>query len=163
MTARSGILFVIQLFLAISAWPGMAVAAGPPDHLPTSTLTIETASGDRHGFTVRVANTPEQLSRGLMFVTELGEWEGMWFDFGTTRPASMWMRNTPLSLDILFVRADGVISNIAERAEPYSRASIPSHGPVRYALEVSGGTCARLGIEAGDRVVHPAIGAGSRE
>ena len=163
MTARSGIFFAMQLFFALGAPQRMAMAAGLPEQLPASTLTIETAGGDRHGFTVRVASTPGQLARGLMFVTEMGEWEGMLFDFGATRPASMWMRNTPLPLDMLFIRADGTISNIAARTEPYSRTSIPSDGPVRYALEIHGGTCARLGIEAGDRVVHPAIGTGSVE
>ncbi len=163
MTARIGIFFALQLFFALGAPQRTAMAAGLPEQFPPSTLSIESAGGDRHGLTVRVASTPEQLARGLMFVTEMGEWEGMLFDFGITRPASMWMRNTPLPLDIVFIRADGVISNIAARTEPYSRTPIPSDGPVRYALEIHGGRCELLGIKAGDRVVHPTIGTGSTD
>lgn len=163
MTARSGIFLAMQLFFAAGPLQPTAMATGLPEQLVASTLTIESASGDQHGFTVRVASTPAQLARGLMFVTEMGEWEGMLFDFGTTRPASMWMRNTPLPLDMVFIRADGIISNIAAHTEPYSRTPIPSDGPVRYALEIHGGTCERLGIKAGDRVIHPTIGTGSTD
>jgi len=69
--------------------------------------------------------------------------------------ASMWMKNTPLPLDMLFIRADGAISSIAGNTEPYSRSAISSQEPVRAVLELPGGTCDRLGIEAGDVVIHP--------
>ena len=157
MTPASHTFPTILLLVAAIALHSMTLAAGMPENLPRSTLSVETGDGERHRFAVRLARTPEQLARGLMFVTEMGEMEGMLFDFGRTRPASMWMRNTVLPLDMVFIRADGVISNIAARTVPFSRSQILSDGPVRFALEVHGGTCERLGIQAGDRVTHPLI------
>ncbi|MGD8976620.1 MAG: DUF192 domain-containing protein [Gammaproteobacteria bacterium] len=147
----------ILLLVTAVALHSMTLAAEMPENLPRSTLFVESGDGGRHRFDVRLARTPEQLARGLMFVTEMGEMEGMLFDFGRTRPAGMWMRNTVLPLDMVFVRADGVISNIAARTVPFSRTPILSDGPVRFVLEVHGGTCERLGIQPGDRITHPLI------
>jgi uncharacterized membrane protein (UPF0127 family) len=80
---------------------------------------------------------------------------GMLFDFKADAPVAMWMRNTLIPLDMLFITRDGRIANIAERTVPYSETSIPSKGPVRAVLEVNGGTAARLKIRPGDRVDHP--------
>ena len=134
---------------------GDASAVGMPDHLPASDLVIATASGDRHPFRVRIASDPEDRRRGLMFVDELAEDEGMLFDNGVSQLASMWMKNTPLSLDMLFIRPDGAISSIIARTVPFSRRTIFSREPVLAVLELRGGTSERLGIAAGDRVVHP--------
>jgi hypothetical protein len=79
----------------------------------------------------------------------------MLFDFKTDRPVAMWMRNTRIPLDMLFIARDGRVANIAERAVPFSEQTIPSAGPVRAVLELAGGTASRLGIKPGDRVVHP--------
>jgi len=146
------------LLLMLIAWPhALALAANLPDDLPESELAILSADGQRHDFTVLLATKPAELARGLMFVTEMDEQQGMLFDFGETRPVSMWMRNTALPLDMLFIRADGTISEIAAQTVPYTRTSIVSKDPVRFVLEVLGGTSKRLGIAAGDRVQHSSI------
>jgi hypothetical protein len=122
---------------------------------PVERLTITTASGARHEFVVELAVTPEQRSRGLMFRRELPDRRGMLFDFGPGETdVSMWMRNTYIPLDMVFIRADGTIRHIAADTVPFSETIIPSTGPVKGVLEVIAGTCRRLGIVPGDRVEH---------
>jgi uncharacterized protein len=111
-----------------------------------------------HMFAVELAATPEQQAKGLMFRRELPEGQGMLFDFQKEQPASFWMKNTYISLDMIFIRADGRILRIAENTVPLSEALVPSGGPVRAVLEVIGGTARKLGIAAGDRVAHPIFG-----
>jgi hypothetical protein len=118
-------------------------------------LEILTADGRRVGFRVEIADTDESRSRGLMGRTALPEDSGMLFDFRDTAPVSMWMRGTLVPLDMLFIRADGTIARIISGVAPLSDRLIDSGGPVRAVLELNAGTCARHGIEAGDRVVHP--------
>ncbi|WP_244607045.1 DUF192 domain-containing protein [Bosea sp. CS1GBMeth4] len=117
-------------------------------------LTIVTASG-RHAFQVEVMRTPEQRARGLMHRQFLPADRGMLFDFARTEPVAMWMQNTYISLDMLFIRADGTVARIAERAEPLSTRTIPSGEPVLSVLEVNAGIAEKLGIKPGDRVEHP--------
>jgi uncharacterized membrane protein (UPF0127 family) len=131
-----------------------ASATRMPDHLPSDVLVVETASGERHAFRVRIASRLEDRRRGLMFVDMLDIDEGMLFDNGENRVASMWMKNTPLPLDMLFIRADGTISSIAEETVPFSRAPILSREPVIAVLEIRGGVSGQLGISAGDRAIH---------
>jgi len=83
---------------------------------------------------------------------------GMLFDFGETAPVAMWMRNTYIPLDMLFIRTDGEIANIAHDTVPHSEAVLASNGPVRAVLEVPAGTTRLLGIKAGDRVLHETLG-----
>jgi uncharacterized membrane protein (UPF0127 family) len=110
-----------------------------------------------HPFQVEMALTPEEHARGLMFRRELPEGQGMLFDFGVDQPVAFWMKNTYISLDMMFIRADGRILRIAERAEPLSERNIPSGGPVRWVLEVIAGTAKKFGIAAGDQVGGPAL------
>lgn len=117
-------------------------------------LTIVTASG-RHAFQVEVMRTPEQRARGLMHRQFLPADRGMLFDFARTEPVAMWMQNTYISLDMLFIRADGTVARIAERAEPLSTRTIPSGEPVLSVLEVNAGIAEKLGIKPGDKVEHP--------
>jgi len=117
-------------------------------------LEIVSQSGV-HVFSVELANTDQERERGLMFRKELADGHGMLFDFETERSVAMWMKNTLIPLDMIFIRADGRIANIAESTEPMSTRIIPSRGVVRAVLEVAGGTAKRLGIEVGDRVAHP--------
>jgi uncharacterized membrane protein (UPF0127 family) len=124
---------------------------------PMSELTIVSATG-RHRFKVEVAETPEQMTQGLMFRRSLAPDAGMLFDYKQPTAATMWMRNTLIPLDMLFVDAEGRIVNIHQRAVPQSLDVIAAAAPVRAVIELNGGTAARLGIEPGDRVVHPIFG-----
>ena len=117
-------------------------------------LEIVSQSGV-HVFSVELATTDEERERGLMFRKELPDGHGMLFDFETDRNVAMWMKNTLIPLDMIFIRGDGRISNIAESTKPMSTRIIPSQGPVRAVLEIAGGTTKRLGIEVGDHVAHP--------
>src|SRR5271169_2159357 len=123
----------------------------------TSGLTIVTATGP-HRFTVEVAETPGQMEQGLMFRRTMAPDAGMLFDYKTPTLATMWMRNTLIPLDMLFVDAQGYIVNIHERAVPQSDAVITAAAPVRAVVELNGGTAARLGIKPGDRVVFSIFG-----
>ena len=119
-------------------------------------LEIVMRSGRKHAFEVEIANTPETRARGLMFRRSLPADGGMLFDFAPGETdVSMWMKNTYIPLDMVFIRANGTIRHIAENTTPFSEATISSRGPVKAVLEVAGGTCQRLGIAAGDRVIHP--------
>ncbi|MGP9820019.1 DUF192 domain-containing protein [Salinarimonas sp. NSM] len=117
-------------------------------------LTIVTDTGE-HAFEVELAATPEERQRGLMFRRSMPADQGMLFDFERVAPVSMWMRNTYISLDMLFIDADGTVVRIAENTEPLSERTIRSGQPVLSVLELNAGTARRLGIEAGDRVEHP--------
>ena len=129
-----------------------AEPTGPQPTLPTEDLTIVTHDGSRHAFHVEMALTPGQQVTGLMFRPHVPDDGGMLFDWGVERESQMWMRNTLASLDMVFIRADGTISAIAERTTPRSLAIIDSDGPVRATLELAAGTAERLGIRVGDHV-----------
>jgi uncharacterized protein len=118
------------------------------------TLEIVTRSGV-HSFTVELAATDEARSKGLMYRRELPEGRGMLFDLKQDQNAAMWMKNTYIPLDMIFIRADGRIQRIAENTQPESEKIITAGAPVRAVLEVIGGTARKLGIRAGDRVAHP--------
>lgn len=119
-----------------------------------SPLVIDAKSG-QFEFQVEMAVSPEQRRQGLMFREDLAEDRGMLFDFGSMERASMWMRNTYVPLDMLFIDADGRITQIATDTQPLSDAMIASREPVRAVLELRAGVTAKLGIEPGDRVLHP--------
>jgi uncharacterized protein len=119
------------------------------------TLTIVSQGGQRQQFQVEVARNDADRAQGLMFRRDMPADRGMLFDFGRVEPISMWMQNTYLSLDMLFIRPDGTIARIAANTEPLSTRTIPSGEPVLAVLELNSGTAARLGIRAGDRIEHP--------
>jgi uncharacterized membrane protein (UPF0127 family) len=116
-------------------------------------LEIITRTGV-HVFDVEMAVTPDERSKGLMYRKEMPGTQGMLFDFEGEGPIAMWMKNTYLSLDMIFIRADGRIARIAESTTPLSEATVQSGAPVKAVLEVLGGTAKRLGIAPGDRVAH---------
>lgn len=116
-------------------------------------LTIETAASV-HTVMVEVADTAEERSVGLMHRTELAPDRGMLFDFGRTRQVTMWMKNTLIPLDMFFAERDGHIVTIAERTTPLSEKRIPSRQPVKFVLELAGGSAERLGVVPGDRLRH---------
>ncbi len=145
-TMKYACLLLIALFLSSPA-SAQEGAAFPTDH-----LTIVGANGARHGFEVELALTPQQQTQGLMFRRALKADSGMLFDFHAVKSVSMWMKNTLLPLDMIFIADDGRIAGIAERTIPQSLDIISSPGAVRAVLEVNGGTVSRLGLKAGDRV-----------
>jgi uncharacterized membrane protein (UPF0127 family) len=106
-------------------------------------------------FSVEMATTEEEKTTGLMYRKELADGKGMLFDFSPPQEISMWMKNTYIPLDMIFIRADGRILRIAENTEPLSTKIIPSKGLAKGVLEVSGGTAKKYGIQPGDRVGHP--------
>lgn len=142
----------------LPADPPAAVEAQqqPSDEAAAETIpvTVRTADGDRL-FDVETAITPDEQRRGLMFRESLPENGGMIFPFEFPRLASFWMRNTLIPLDMIFIRADGVITNIAAETVPYTLDSYYSTEPVIAVLEIDGGRSAELGIAAGDRVSWP--------
>jgi uncharacterized protein len=147
-----------QLFLTfLSALVIVSASTGLPEPTPAAEQqTIEIASKNGvHVFTVELAVTDQERERGLMFRKQLPEGQGMLFDFKREQEVTMWMENTYIPLDMIFIRRDGRIWRIAENTEPLSRAIISSEGPVLAVLEVVGGTAKKLGIAPGDRVGAP--------
>src|SRR5882672_7166041 len=117
-------------------------------------LEIATRSGVQV-FSVEMATTEEEKTTGLMYRKELADGKGMLFDFSPEQQVSMWMKNTYISLDMIFIRADGRILRIAENTQPLSTAIISSGGLAKGVLEVIAGTAQKYGIQPGDRVAHP--------
>jgi uncharacterized membrane protein (UPF0127 family) len=117
-------------------------------------LEIVTKSGVQV-FSVEMATTEQEKETGLMYRKELADGRGMLFDFSPEQEVSMWMKNTFIPLDMIFIRADGRILRIAENTEPQSLAIIPSNGLAKGVLEVIAGTAKKYGIVPGDRVAHP--------
>jgi uncharacterized membrane protein (UPF0127 family) len=148
--------------LLIAAFP--LAACSPPSESPVMNLerspagleriplTVVTGEGTRH-FVVEVARTPAEQATGLMHRRSLAADDGMLFPYAVPQPASFWMKNTLIPLDIIFIRPDGTIANIAANTTPMSLDPIPSLEPVSAVLEIRGGRAAELGIEPGDRVV----------
>jgi uncharacterized membrane protein (UPF0127 family) len=132
-----------------------SLAASPPVQAASiQPLEIVTKSGVQV-FSVEMATTEEEKTTGLMYRKELPDGKGMLFDFSPEQQVSMWMKNTYISLDMIFIRADGRILRIAENTEPLSTRIISSGGLAKGVLEVIAGTAQKYGIAPGDRVAHP--------
>ncbi|MBR1132511.1 DUF192 domain-containing protein [Bradyrhizobium iriomotense] len=142
---------------AILLIAGFAVASAPVGAASFQPLEIVTKNGVQV-FSVEMATTEEEKQTGLMYRKELADGKGMLFDFNPEQEVSMWMKNTYVSLDMIFIRADGRILRIAENTEPLSTKIISSRGPARAVLEVVAGTAQKYGIRPGDRVGHPLFG-----
>jgi uncharacterized protein len=139
--------------------PGTCVAGSEQpksaDGLEQITLCLR-SKPRTHSFTVEMARTSQEQAQGLMFRTALADGKGMLFPFGDARQASFWMKNTLIPLDIIFIKADGRIANIAENTTPYSTTPVTSVGPVKAVLELRGGLTRELGIKAGDTAIWQA-------
>ncbi|HEU4826074.1 MAG TPA: DUF192 domain-containing protein [Dongiaceae bacterium] len=122
--------------------------------LPRDTVLVETASS-QYRFDVEIADDEAERAEGLMYRQSLADNAGMLFLYPSPRPVQFWMKNTLLSLDIVFVRADGTIARIAAGTTPLSEDLIPSGEPVLAVLEVKAGTMRELGIAAGARLRNP--------
>ena len=120
-------------------------------------IVIETSGSACYRFDVYLARTPEQQRRGLMHVRRLPGFTGMLFVYGSDDIRSMWMKNTYIPLDILFIRSDGNVESIARMTQPLSLQSITSGEPVRYVLELNGGVADELEIDSGSTVYLPQL------
>jgi uncharacterized membrane protein (UPF0127 family) len=148
----------IRVWLAVALIATFAALAGQVARAASfQTLEIATKSGV-HIFSVEMATTEDEKQTGLMYRKELADGKGMLFDFSPEQQISMWMKNTYISLDMIFIRADGRILRIAENTEPESTRIISSGGLARGVLEVPAGTAQKYGIAPGDRVSHPLFG-----
>jgi uncharacterized membrane protein (UPF0127 family) len=145
--ARLWISAIVVVALCALSGSGARAASVQP-------LEIVTKSGVQV-FSVEMATTEEEKTTGLMYRKELPDGKGMLFDFSPEQQVSMWMKNTFISLDMIFIRADGRILRIAENTEPQSTRIIPSGGLAKGVLEVIAGTAKKYGIAPGDRVGHP--------
>lgn len=142
---------------AILVVAACVLASAPAGAASLQPLEIVTKNGVQV-FSVEMATTEEEKQTGLMYRKELADGKGMLFDFNPEQEVSMWMKNTYVSLDMIFIRADGRILRIAENTEPMSTKIISSRGPARAVLEVVAGTAQKYGIRPGDRVGHPLFG-----
>jgi uncharacterized membrane protein (UPF0127 family) len=141
--------------VAHAAWSD--TKAEPLTAFPQSLLAVRTQNGRVINFKIWNADTPKREEQGLMFIRHMDEHAGMLFLFPEYRPVTMWMKNTYLSLDLLFMDRNGRIDYIAADAKPLSEDIIGPPTPEYAVLELNGGTAARLGIHVGDLVVHPAF------
>jgi uncharacterized protein len=151
-------LIALSSAAALSVPLAMRAQTGPQAELPREKLVIVTHDAQRHEFSVEMALSSEQQMTGLMFRRTVPAGAGMLFDWGNERDMAMWMKNTLIPLDMLFINADGTIRAIAENTVPESLAPISSHGPVRAALELAAGTAAQLDIRVGDKVIQRIFG-----
>ena len=135
----------------------LGAAHAAAHRLPVESVVIETRTGPR-AFKMEVAADDASRAQGLMHRTHLAKNAGMLFDFKQAVMVAFWMKDTPLPLDMLFVRADGTISTVAANAVPYSTAEIASAEPIRAVIEIGGGQAQALGIAPGDRVRARVIG-----
>jgi uncharacterized membrane protein (UPF0127 family) len=161
MKRRYLLALLAALPLAVPALNTMAKApeaTGPQPELPKEKLVIVGHGTPEHVFNVEMALSPDQQTTGEMFRTKIPEDGGMLFDWGSPRESQMWMRNTLVPLDMVFINADGTIRSIAENTTPRSLAVIDSRGPVRATLELATGTTAKLDIRVGDTVKQRIFG-----
>jgi uncharacterized membrane protein (UPF0127 family) len=135
---------------------GLALASGALAADKPAEIQVTTRSGT-HAITVEWAVTPSQRERGLMGREKMAADHGMLFDFGKEQPLYFWMKNTPLSLDMIFIKADGRTSRIERATKPFSEDLIPGGAPARYVLEMVAGSAERLGLAPGDLFVIPKL------
>ncbi len=137
---------IVSFFCSVSAF---AQAAGPMQSISATT------SKGSFTWTIELASDNDSRSKGLMFRKEMARDRGMLFRFDETQPVSMWMKNTFIPLDMIFLDETGTVFSIHRSAVPHSEEIISSGGPVRYTLELNAGEVERTGIAAGDRLQHP--------
>ena len=117
---------------------------------------FKTATGD-HSFNIEVATTAKEQALGLMFRRSLPDNAGMLFLYDPPQPAAMWMKNTLISLDMVFIAPDGRVLRIESNTEPFSTAVIPSEGDISAVLELNAGEADRIGLKRGDKVIYPGL------
>jgi len=132
----------------------MGVSSGLAHAQSAAKLVIQTKAGQMH-MDVDVASSRAELSRGLMFRRSMPENYGMLFDYKRPQVVTMWMKNTFIPLDMVFLDTDGIVVHLVERTVPLSTKTISSNVPVRAVLEINAGISNRIGLRRGDRVYHP--------
>jgi uncharacterized protein len=155
-------LFVIVALVLGWLWPRLhpprdGVSNGATgqasEQFERQTMELITATG-RHVLEIEVARSPEQQALGLMYRTALPENYGMLFPHAVPREAGMWMKNTYLPLDMVFISETGRVHHIVRNTEPHSTEIISSNGPVAAVLELPAGAADRYGLKVGDQVQH---------
>ncbi len=159
---RRFIFLVLALFAAAATFPlaaprALALQAGDSTKLEPLTVVTGVKSGHPvdHRLRVEVMRTMEGRERGLMYRRSLPADQGMLFDFGREETVMMWMKNTYIPLDMIFMSRAGVVTHIAANAVPLSEAIISSDGPAYAVLEVNAGYAHKIGLKTGDIVHHP--------
>lgn len=130
-----------------------ASATAESKTLPTEELVLKTGGGE-HKFTVEIADSPSEQAIGLMFRTSMPADRGMLFIYDKQQPVAMWMKNTYISLDMVFITEKGVVHHVVRNTVPQSLKTIESNGKVLAVLELIAGTADRIGLKPGDKVVH---------
>jgi uncharacterized protein len=155
---RSSVGLLLLAFFVAQPAAGDAAEAAQLDRVfPRSTMQIATPDARLHNFKIWVADNDQRRGRGLMFVKHIAEDEGMLFIYPQAMRASMWMKNTFIPLDMLFVAADGKVMQVVANTEPQSLKTIESDSDVTAVIELKGGTASKLRIAKGARVMHAAF------
>jgi uncharacterized protein len=147
-------ILTMGLMIASGAALSQSAAPEPLSAFPQSMLAVRTAGGHVLNFKIWIADTKQREEQGMMFVREMDVHTGMLFMFPENQPVSMWMKNTYVSLDLLFLDAHGKIDYIEANATPRSLAIIGPKTPEYAVLELKGGACEQFGIKIGDRIIH---------
>ncbi|KAF2992158.1 DUF192 domain-containing protein [Methylocystis sp. MJC1] len=154
MVSRSGFLPVFRALLP--ALILFVAIVGARAETSLERLEIVTSTGT-HEFRVEVADKPSERAKGLMYRKSMPEDQGMLFDFHVEGPVMMWMKNTYLPLDMIFVSRQGVVTKVAANTVPMSEEVISSGGPAYAVIELNAGAADKIGIKAGDQIRHPAF------
>jgi uncharacterized protein len=151
-------LVLVALLFTVQLWAEPAADVQTLDRMfPRSTMQIATSDARLHAFEIWIADNEPRRARGLMFVRELAENQGMLFLYPNEQPISMWMKNTYLPLDMLFVDSHGRIVKVVENTTPQSLDTIESGALVRGVVELNAGVSAKLHLRPGSLVIHPAF------
>ena len=157
-SARAAWIAAIAMLAGIAG--GASAQTGPIEDLaafPQDKLEITDGKKLKYVFQVWLADSPQRQSQGLMFVRDLPDLRGMLFIHQQPQPISMWMKNTYIPLDMVFIDSRGRIQQIIAQATPHSLDIIRSDKPARAVLEIAGGEAQRLGLHPGQKVTHPAL------
>lgn len=147
---------IAAIAIALVFFGGAVVTAQGQETFPKAEISILSGS-KTHKFTVEVARTRNQLTQGLMWRRKVPRDTGMLFLYPSDGIIRMWMKNTLVPLDMLFIDRSGIITQIKERTVPHSTAIISSYKKARAVLELAGGTSSHLGLKPGDRILHEAF------
>lgn len=156
---RRGFRTALGALAALAVGAVFCLAAADEPAFAKSELWIESGAGKRR-FDIELAETPAQQARGLMFRADLAPDAGMLFVYGAERHISMWMKNTLIPLDMVFLSSAGEVLRIERWTTPLSERPIRSGAPSAAVLELRGGTADRLGLRPGDRAIHEVFGNG---